>query len=109
MSSSTTSRRRFLLRSAVAVGAAPLALRLLAAPAQAADLPPLPADNPTAVALGYTEDAASCKHASYQAGRQCAGCQFFSAAADAARGPCSLFPGFSVAGKGWCSAWAVKA
>jgi hypothetical protein len=77
--------------------------------AQAADLAPLPLDNPTAVALAYAEDAASVKHASFKPGSNCLNCQFYTAAADAARGPCSLFPGFSVNAKGWCSAWAKKA
>lgn len=107
--SADLTRRRFLVRTAVAATIAPLAGRLLTLPAQAADLPPLPADNATAVALAYTEDAASAKHPSFKPGSLCSNCQFYTAAADAARGPCTLFPNFSVAGKGWCSAWAKKA
>ena len=108
MSASRSSRRRFLLQAAAVAGAAPLAARLLSSPAQAAELPPLPADHPTGVALAYTEDAASAKHASFKPGSTCSNCQFFTAEAGSARGPCSLFPGHSVAAKGWCSAWAAK-
>ena len=63
----------------------------------------------TAVALAYTEDAASAKHASFKPGSLCSNCQFYTGAPDAARGPCTLFAGYSVAAKGWCSAWAKKA
>lgn len=104
-----TGRRRFLLRAAAVAGAAPFAAQLLSRPAHAADLPAVPADNPTAVALAYTEDAASAKHASFKPGSLCNNCQFYTAPADSARGPCTLFPGFSVNAKGWCSAWAKKA
>lgn len=109
MSDSNPSRRRFLVRSLVAAAAAPLAARLLSAPATAAELPPIPADHATAVALAYTEDAASAKHASFKPGSLCSNCQFYTGAPDAARGPCTLFAGYSVAAKGWCSAWAKKA
>ena len=109
MSRSDPSRRRFLVRAAAAAAAAPFAAQLFSAPARAADLPALPADHATAVALGYTEDAASAKHASFKPGSVCANCQFYTGTADAARGPCTLFPNYSVAAKGWCSAWAKKA
>lgn len=109
MTESNPSRRRFLTRTVVAAAAAPFAARLLGAPAHAADLPPIPADHATAVALAYTEDAASAKHASFKPGSTCANCQFYTGAGDAARGPCTLFAGYSVAAKGWCSAWAKKA
>jgi hypothetical protein len=108
MSVPSLSRRRFLVGAAVAAGAAPFAGCLLSQPALAQDLPPLPADNATAVALAYAEDAATVKHASFKAGSNCINCQFYTGKADAARGPCTLFPNFSVAGKGWCSAWAAK-
>jgi hypothetical protein len=108
MSFQSVSRRRFLVGAAVAAGAAPFAACLLSRPAMAQDLAPLPADNATAVALAYAEDAATVKHASFKAGSDCANCQFFTGKAGEARGGCSLFPTFSVASKGWCSAWAAK-
>jgi hypothetical protein len=90
---------------ACAALAAPLAWPLLL---RAAEQPPLPGDNATAVALAYTEDAANAKHPVFKPGSTCANCQFYTGDAGAARGPCSLFPGFSVSAEGWCSAWATK-
>lgn len=104
MNAPSVSRRRFLVTAAVAAVAAPLA-PLLVGRAEAQALKPLPADNATAVALGYVADAATTKHASFKPGSSCANCQFFTAGT----GACSLFPGFSVSPKGWCSAWAKKA
>lgn len=98
------SRRQFLLRSAVAGTALPVLGRLLSQPVQAAELPPLPADNAQAKALGYVDDAATAKHPSFKAGSDCTNCQFFTAES----GACALFPGFKVNAKGWCSAWAKK-
>lgn len=104
MLNSPLSRRQFLLRSAVAGTALPVLGQLLSQSALAADLPPLPADNAQAKALGYVDDAATSKHPSFKAGSNCANCQFFTADS----GACALFPGFKVNAKGWCSAWAKK-
>jgi hypothetical protein len=109
MSDSNPSRRRFLAHAACAAALAPLGARLLSQPAQAQTLTPLPADNATAVALAYAEDAASVKHPNYKPNSTCANCQFYTGKPEDERGGCTLFPTFSVAGKGWCSAWAVKA
>jgi hypothetical protein len=100
-----TTRRRFLLNSAVAVSAVPFAGALWSAAAQAQALKPLPPDNATAKALAYVDDASKTTHASFKPGSNCSNCQFFTAAT----GGCSLFPGFAVSAKGWCSAWAKKA
>jgi len=104
MHADSPSRRRFLVRAALVAAAAPLA-PLVVGTAAAQALQPLPADNPTAVALSYTADAATAKHASFKPGSSCANCQFF----NAANSGCTLFAGFAVAAKGWCSAWAKKA
>lgn len=104
MNTPSVSRRRFLVTAVLAAAAAPLA-PLLVGTAEAQALKPLPADNATAKALAYTDDASTVKHPSYKPGSTCANCQFFTAAT----GACSLFPGFSVSPKGWCSAWAKKA
>lgn len=108
MSRRTESRRRFLLGTALLAGASPWFARLMVAPASAQASTPLPADNPTAVALAYSENAAEVKHASFKPGSHCANCQFYSGKTGESRGPCSLFPNFTVAEKGWCSAWATK-
>jgi hypothetical protein len=105
------SRRRFLTQAITATAAATFALNAAAeqaAPA-AAKLPKLPADNPQAKALVYTEDAASVKHPLFKAGSHCANCNFYKGAKGEAYGPCQIFPQHSVAAKGWCSAWAKKA
>ena len=109
MSDAGFSRRRFLIGTAVVVSTTPLWGRFALPAARAADLPPLPGDNATAVALAYAEDASTVQHASKKPDSNCVNCQFYTGTPDAARGPCSLFPGYSVAGKGWCSAWAKKA
>ena len=108
MSDSPLSRRRFLVRTALVAATAPFAARLLSQSVHAQDLPVLPADNATAVALAYVEDAATVKHASFKPGSNCSNCQFYTGKVGGARGPCTLFPGFSVSAKGWCSAWAKK-
>ena len=99
------SRRRFIAHTALAAMAGPIAARR----AHAEDLPALPADNATAVALAYNEDVTKVTHASFKAGSLCNNCNFYTGAAGSPRGPCSLFPGYSVSAKGWCAGWAKKA
>jgi len=66
--------------------------------------------NAVAKGLGYSENAASVKHAMYKPGSTCANCaQFKPVAGDSSYGLCTLFPQNTVASKGWCSAWAKKA
>ncbi|MFC5579002.1 high-potential iron-sulfur protein [Lysobacter niabensis] len=101
-------RRRFLgLTATIAVLPLVPGLPATAAPAK---LPKLTDANPVAKGLGYSENAASVKHAMYKPGSTCANCaQFKPVAGDAAYGLCTLFPQNTVASKGWCSAWAKKA
>lgn len=93
-------RRRFMLQAATAAIALPLFGQAFA---QA--LKKLTADNPTAVALKYTDNAATTKEPTHKLGSNCANCQFFTTAT----GACTLFSGFAVSPKGWCTAWAKKA
>jgi hypothetical protein len=104
MTASIPSRRRFLIQAALTTAALPFAFRLIG-DANAAALAKLPPDNAQAKALGYVEDAATTKNASYKPASKCSNCQFFTAAT----GACALFAGFQVAPAGWCSAWAKKA
>ena len=107
---SINNRRQFLKFAIVGAVAAPLAARLIAQPAFAADLPPLELDNPTAKALGYVEDHTKVdakKYPTYKPDQVCLNCKFYGGGAQ--RGPCTLFPGKSVAAKGWCASWLVKA
>lgn len=103
MSTTDTSRRRFLLRTAAATAALPL-LALLPDRQSIAALPPLPVTNAQAKALHYIEDAAKTDQSTRKPDSFCDNCQFHLPATNG----CSIFPGFSVAPKGWCSAWALK-
>ena len=107
---SIENRRQFLKFAVIGAVAAPLAARLIAQPAFAADLPPLELDNPTAKALGYVEDHTKvdvAKHPTYKPDQDCSNCKFYGGGA--ARGTCTLFPGKSVAALGWCASHLVKA
>lgn len=108
MSSIHASRRRFLLQIATGAVATPLLATVALQAAEAAELPHLPLDNPTAKALGYVEEASKATHASYKPGSLCANCKFIQGADGEAYRPCQLFAGFSVSSQGWCSAWAAK-
>ncbi len=101
-----SSRRTFLITS---IGVA----SSLALSRQAfADAPKVTESDPTAVALGYKNDASQvdkAKYAKYAAGQQCNNCQFFQGKPTDAWAPCPMFGGKQVSGKGWCSAYTKKA
>jgi hypothetical protein len=101
-----SSRRTFLITS---IGVA----SSLALSRQAfADAPKVTESDPTAVALGYKNDASQvdkAKYAKYAAGQQCNNCQFFQGKPTDAWAPCPMFSGKQVSGKGWCSAYTKKA
>lgn len=76
-----------------------------------ADAERLSESDPTALSLGYAEDASKVdtakwtKKAGPSGARQvCANCSLYSASDDE-WGSCSIFPGKLVAGAGWCNAW----
>ena len=79
---------------------------------QAAELPHVKADDPTAVALAYTDDAKKVdpkQFPTYMPGQQCSTClQLQGNAGDAWR-PCNLFPAKLVNANGWCRVWIKKA
>lgn len=81
------------------------------AAAQAA--PPLvKEDDPTAVALGYVNDAAKIdakKQPVYVSGSSCSVCALFQGKATEANAACLVFGGKLVAAKGWCTGWSKKA
>ena len=104
MSTSTSSRRRFLQAALGAAAALPL-LFIEGPRAFAQALKPLPADLAQAKALKYAPDAAKVVDPAHKPGSTCANCQFF----QAATGGCQIFPGYSVPPKAWCVAWARKA
>ena len=102
----TRNRRRLSIALAAGVLAVP-ASRV----ASAAATPHLAATEPTAVALGYHEDAKSVdakKFPTYKAEQNCANCLQLTGKAGEAWRPCNLFPGKLVAEKGWCQVWGTK-
>lgn len=111
MTEKLQSRRNFL--RGVLLGAATLPL-IRSTDLFAADaLPHLETTDPTAKALGYTEDASKidpAKEAAFKKGSTCANCNLYVTAQEKnGYAPCSAFPGKSVAAKGWCRAWVAKA
>ncbi|WP_028219852.1 high-potential iron-sulfur protein [Paraburkholderia oxyphila] len=100
------SRRRFMIIAASVASTTVLSTE------SRADAPLLSVTDPTAQALGYTEDATKVdksKFARYQAGQTCANCQLYSGKPGAATGPCATYGGKLVYAKGWCNAYVKKA
>ncbi len=100
-------RRSFLTSMSIAIAGASLVDT-----AARAEAPHLPLADPTAQALGYTENSAAVdetKYATHKAGMQCNNCNFFQGTPDTAYAPCQLYSGKLVNAKGWCSGYAKKA
>jgi hypothetical protein len=100
----SSTRRVFMMHSAVASAAT-----LLAVNAQAQSM--VAETDPQAAALGYKADATKVdktKQAKYAAGQACSSCALYQGAAGSAAGACPLFAGKQVSAKAWCSAWAKK-
>jgi len=103
------SRRDALKQVMLLVGAA-AAVRSVDS-AQAADLPHLDPSDPTAKALGYTNDAKSVDAKAFpmfKAGSVCSNCMQFQGKAGDAWGPCSIFAGKQVNANGWCQVYVKK-
>jgi hypothetical protein len=108
-----SSRRQFM----TLVGATGAAVLVGARPqlgfAQGGGGPPhLSPSDPTAQALGYTEDASKvdkAKFTAYKPGAHCGTCNFFQGKASDSYGPCQIFPGKAVASAGWCASHSPKA
>ena len=112
----TLSRRDALktLATAATVLAASQAARAAAnaaAPATTGDKPHVAANDPTALALSYFEDASKVdpkKFPTYKPGQLCSNClQLTGKEGDEWR-PCNLFPGKLVHAKGWCKVYVKK-
>jgi hypothetical protein len=102
-------RRDFLKISSLAVASVAIGIRAGTSAAQGAHLDE---NDPTAVSLGYKNDATKAdktKFPKYAAGQACANCQLFQGKPGEAWGPCPIFPGKDVNAKGWCSAYIKKA
>lgn len=100
-----TNRRVFLgLCGAAALAAIPVRVLAQAAPAK------LDLKDPTALALGYVENAAkitTTKEPTFKVGSHCGSCQLYTAAQEkAGYAPCGAMGGKLVAKNGWCKAFA---
>ncbi|HMK84949.1 MAG TPA: high-potential iron-sulfur protein [Steroidobacteraceae bacterium] len=102
--------RRLLVKSGLIAGALAPAIGLIGK-ADAAGLPPLDPNDPTAKGLAFVTDAAKVNAAAnptYKPGQKCGNCaQYLGKPTEASAG-CNLFPGHSVPQAGWCKAWAQK-
>ena len=98
------SRRLLLKNLSLAATAAALTSR----GACGAEAPRLDVKDPTAIQLGYVENAAQVdmkKYPDYAAGSNCENCLQLQGTAGNNYRPCGLFPGKLVAVSGWCKSW----
>ncbi|HSB95072.1 MAG TPA: high-potential iron-sulfur protein [Spongiibacteraceae bacterium] len=72
----------------------------------AADAPLVTADDPTAKALKYVEDASKASGA--KPGSKCANCALYQGATASKQGPCAIFQGKQVKAAGWCTSWSPQ-
>ena len=107
----TLSRRDALKNLALAAGVLAVPASRVASAAAAATPPHVAANDPTAVALGYHEDAKTVDakaFPTFKPDQKCSTClQLTGKAGDAWR-PCNLVPGKLVAENGWCKVWVKK-
>jgi len=111
MSTSNPISRRDALKQFVLLCGATSALSS-ALPAAAADLPHLSPDDPTAKALGYTDNASKVdtkRYATYAAGQKCSTCMQAKGNPGDAWLSCNIFAGKAVNANGWCQVWVKKA
>lgn len=100
------SRRQFMLTAVPVLGLGLLGSRLACAQAKLVET------DPTAVALGYKEDATKVdakKYPTYKAGNLCNNCMLYKGKPTDAAASCGAFGDKLVVGKGWCMAWVKKA
>lgn len=100
--------RRSLLKSVSAAAAAAAFFR--SGGSRAAELPHLDVKDPSAVALGYVENATQVdakKYPTFVKGSRCDNCLLLQGSSGAYR-PCNLFPGKLVSAAGWCSGWTAE-
>ena len=100
-------RRLMLQRGTLGLAAAVASGALPWIQSQAADLPKLSEDDPTAKQLKYVHDASTADGRS-DSSTYCDNCRYFKGGQSTAWAKCDLFPGKLVNGKGWCNVWANK-
>ena len=104
--------RRAIVKSGLIVGAfLPAAGFVSRNAAGAAALPPLDPSDPTAKALGFTNDAAKVDtkaYPTYKPAQKCGTCAQFQGKPTDATAACTIFAGKSVPQGGWCQVWAQR-
>lgn len=101
-----TTRRNFIF---CAIPAATLALT--SSRMASAQATKLAETDPTAVSLGYKNDASKVdikKYPAYAAGHNCSNCQLYQGKPADTSGACGVMGGKLVNAKGWCTVWAKK-
>jgi hypothetical protein len=120
-SNNKTSRREFLKKSVLSLGAIGLISKISSPKHAFAQTTVVDEASPTAAALGYKHDATLVdivkfpKRAGDQGKKQlCSNCMFYSQGGQSVAGQsglwgkCTLFPTALVAEEGWCNSWAIK-
>ncbi len=103
--------RRSIVKGGLIAGALIPTLGLIGNTANAAGLPPLDPNDPTAKALGFETDASKVNasaNPTYKPSQKCDTCLQFQGKAGDATGGCNIFAGHSVPAGGWCKVWAQK-
>jgi High potential iron-sulfur protein len=103
--------RRTIIKGGLIAGALLPAMSLVSRDAQAAPLPPLDPNDPTAKALGYVPDATkvdTAKYASFKPTQKCGTCAQYQGKPGETSAACTIFAGKSVPQNGWCQVWAQK-
>jgi High potential iron-sulfur protein len=103
--------RRSIVKGAFIAGALLPAVGIIARQAQAAALPPLDPNDPTAKALGFATDGSKVDAKAYptfKSSQKCGTCAQFQGKATDPTAACTIFAGKSVPQSGWCQVWAQK-
>jgi hypothetical protein len=103
--------RRSLVKGGLIAGAMVPVLGMASRIAQAAALPPVDVNDPTAKALGFVTDSSKVDAAAnptHTAAQKCATCAQYQGKPGDASGGCNIFVGHSVPQGGWCKVWAQK-
>jgi hypothetical protein len=106
----SVSRRNALKQFVLLCGASGALTTSLSA--RSADgLPHLSIEDPTAKALGYSEDSKSVdvsKFANHTVDQMCSNCTQFQGDTGDAYAGCTIFAGKAVSAHGWCQVWAKR-
>jgi hypothetical protein len=103
--------RRSLIKTTLMAGAAVPMAGIFFSRSEAAALPPLDPNDPTAKALGFVLDTTKVVDAAnptHKATQKCGVCAQFQGKPGDASGGCNIFAGHSVPQGGWCKVWAQK-